>query len=58
MLGEPLPLNLWPKLWKAIEPDTETSFGADPTPVQLLVEALGLRCPRPLAASHNPDPQR
>jgi hypothetical protein len=56
MLGEPLPLNLWPNLWKAIEPESETSFGANPTPVQLLVEALGLRCPRP-SALQNPDPQ-
>lgn len=47
MLGEPLPLNLWPNLWKVIEPETERSFAADPTPVQLLAEALGLRCPRP-----------
>jgi hypothetical protein len=56
MLGEPLPLNLWPNLWKAIEPETETSFAANPTPVQLLVEALGLRCPRP-PALQNRDPQ-
>ena len=53
MLAEPLPLNLWPMLWKAIEPDTETSFAADSTPVRLLVEALGLRSPRP-PAPQNP----
>jgi hypothetical protein len=58
MLGEPLPLNLWPNLWKAIEPDAETSFAADPTPVQLLVEALGLKCPRAPAAPQNPDPRQ
>jgi len=58
MLGEPLPLNLWPKLWKAIEPDAETSFAGDPTPVQLLVEALGLKCPRAPAAPQNPDPRQ
>ena len=55
MLGEPLPLNLWPNLWKAIDPDAETSFAADPTPVQLLVEALGLKCPGPPPAPQNPD---
>ena len=55
MLGEPLPLNLWPNLWKAIDPDAETSFAANPTPVQLLVEALGLKCPGPPPAPQNPD---
>jgi len=42
-------------LWKAIEPDAETSFAADPTPVRLLVEALGLKCPRPPTPPQNPD---
>lgn len=51
MLGEPLPLNLWPNLWRTIEPDASTSFAAHPTPVQLLVETLGLKCPAP----KNPD---
>jgi hypothetical protein len=45
MLAEPLPLNLWPKLWKAIEPGDETSGDGDATPVQLLVAALGLKYP-------------
>ena len=44
MLGAPLPLNLWPNLWKAIEPDTNTE-GRGSTPVQLLVAALGLKYP-------------
>jgi len=44
MLGAPLPLNLWPNLWKAIEPDTNTE-GRGTTPVQLLVAALGLKYP-------------
>jgi hypothetical protein len=57
MLGEPLPLNLWPNLWKAIEPDAETSFAVDPTPVQLLVGALGLKCPGPPPAQ-NPEPRQ
>ena len=58
MLGEPLPLNLWPNLWKAIEPDAETSFAADPTPVQLLVAALGLKYPGPPPPPQNPDPRQ
>ena len=45
MLGAPLPLNLWPNLWKAIEPSEETSPDDDATPIQLLVTALGLKCP-------------
>ena len=45
MLGAPLPLNLWPNLWKAIEPGEETSPDDDATPIQLLVSALGLKCP-------------
>lgn len=41
MLGSPLPLNLWPKFWKVIEPDAEVTLPEDPTPVRLLVVALG-----------------
>jgi hypothetical protein len=43
MLGAPLPLNLWPNLWKEVEPDAEANSAGDPTPVQLLVAALGLK---------------
>ena len=43
MLGEPLPLNLWPNLWKAIEPDAQAEFENESTPVRLLVAALGLK---------------
>jgi hypothetical protein len=57
MLGEPLPLNLWPRLWKAIEPAAETRCAADPTPVKLLVEALGLRYPEGPPASQDSDPR-
>jgi hypothetical protein len=45
MLAAPLPLNLWPNLWKAIEPGDETRCDGDATPVQLLVAALGLKYP-------------
>ena len=45
MLGAPLPLNLWPNLWKAIEPGDERTLDGDATPVQLLISALGLKCP-------------
>jgi hypothetical protein len=51
-----LPLNLWPKLWKAIEPDSETSSVRDPTPVQLLVAALGLKCTASPSATQKLDP--
>ena len=44
MLGQPLPLNLWPKLWKTIEPNAQSNSVGDPTPVQLFIEALGLTC--------------
>ena len=56
MLGEPLPLNLWPNLWKAIEPDAERSGAIETTPVRLLVAALGLECGKPVPAPPNPDP--
>ena len=56
MLGEPLPLNLWPKLWKAIEPNAEARIPADPTPVRLLVEALGLKYPGAPLPPQNSDP--
>jgi hypothetical protein len=52
MLGEPLPLNLWPNLWRAIEPNPERSGATENTPVRLLVAALGLPCGK----SVNPDP--
>jgi hypothetical protein len=42
MRGAPLPLNLWPQLWKAIEPEAEMNFTGEPTPVGLLIAALGL----------------
>jgi hypothetical protein len=46
MLGAPLPLNLWPNLWKSIEPDAvPIAIEGDPTPVQLLVATLGLKYP-------------
>lgn len=44
MLGAPLPLNLWPRLWKTVEPSAVESSVDDPTPVRLLVAALGLEC--------------
>lgn len=50
MLKEPLPLNLWPNLWKAVEPNAEGAI--DTTPVRLLAAALGLECRKPV----NPDP--
>ena len=57
MLCEPLPLNLWPNLWKAIEPEAHASCAAVLTPVRLLVAALGLDRATPLAEeSQKPDP--
>jgi hypothetical protein len=56
MLRAPLPLNLWPNLWKEIEPDAETRLADDPTPVQLLVAALGLRLLTPPPEIQSPDP--
>ena len=56
MLGEPLPLNLWPNLWKAIEPQTQASRTAELTPVRLLVAALGLEQTRLLPESQKPEP--
>src|SRR5580693_2572500 len=56
MLGEPLPLNLWPNLWKAIEPEAHASCAAELTPVRLLVAALGLERATPLVESQKPDP--
>jgi hypothetical protein len=44
MLGEPLPLNLWPNLWNAIAPHAEPNGAVYTTPVRLLVGALGLGC--------------
>ena len=51
MLGEPLPLNLWPSLWKALEPcaednSPEENSADEDSPVRLLVAALGLECSR------------
>jgi hypothetical protein len=37
MQGAPLPLNLWPSLWKSIDPQTPAK---SVSPVILLVEAL------------------
>lgn len=54
MLGEPLPLNLWPNLWKAIEPHSVPSGAIETTPVRLLVSALGLECGK--SAPQNRDP--
>jgi hypothetical protein len=48
MLGEPLPLNLWPNLWKAIEPEGPANSAAELTPVRLLVAALGLALKAPV----------
>ena len=56
MLGEPLPLNLWPNLWKAIEPEAHAHCAAELTPVRLLVAALGLERTPPVAESQKPDP--
>ena len=56
MLGAPLPLNLWPKFWKAIEPDAEPILASDPTPARLFVAALSastLPVPR---QPQNPEP--
>jgi hypothetical protein len=39
MLGAPLPLNLWPNLWRTIEPSTRAT---GESPVQLLAGVLGL----------------
>jgi hypothetical protein len=55
MLSEPLPLNLWPNLWKAIEPEGDVSCAADLTPVRLLVSALGLKPTAPAPQSEKPD---
>jgi hypothetical protein len=55
MLGEPLPLNLWPNLWRAIEPETRPSCTAELTPVRLLVAALGLEQPTPSPESQKPE---
>jgi hypothetical protein len=54
MLGEPLPLNLWPNLWKALEACAEENSPKESSPeenspdelspVRLLVAALGLEC--------------
>jgi hypothetical protein len=41
-----LPLNLWPNLWKALEPCAEENSPDEPSPVRLLVAALGLECGR------------
>jgi hypothetical protein len=49
MLGEPLPLNLWPNLWKALEPCAEENSPHEPSPIRLLVAALGLECGRSTA---------
>lgn len=56
MLGKPLPLNLWPNLWKAIEPNAERNGAIETTPVRLLVAALGLECGKSVPALQNPDP--
>jgi hypothetical protein len=56
MLGEPLPLNLWPNLWKAIEPEAHAGCSAELTPVRLLVAALGLERTTPVPESQKPDP--
>jgi len=55
MLGAPLPLNLWPNLWKAIEPDAEAGPVDDPIPVRLLIAALGLQHVTPLPGPQNAD---
>jgi hypothetical protein len=55
MLGEPLPLNLWPRLWKTIEPDGPASCAAELTPVRLLVAALGLQPTTPPPESQKPE---
>ncbi|HTV96981.1 MAG TPA: hypothetical protein VME42_13300 [Steroidobacteraceae bacterium] len=55
MLGEPLPLNLWPNLWKAIEPEAEASLRGESTPVRLLIAALGLKRLQSPAPPPNPD---
>jgi hypothetical protein len=55
MLRAPLPLNLWPNLWKEIDPDAETRLANDPSPVQLLVAALGLRLLTPPPEFQTPD---
>jgi hypothetical protein len=52
MLGQPLPLNLWPNLWKTIEPSAGRTGAVEVTPVRLLVAALGLQCGKPV----NSDP--
>jgi hypothetical protein len=48
-------LNLWPNLWKAIEPDAEPSGSIETTPVRLLVAALGLECGKSWPALQDPD---
>jgi hypothetical protein len=42
MVGAPLPLNLWPKFWQAIEPDAQAGCSSDLTPLRLFASALGL----------------
>jgi hypothetical protein len=53
MLGAPLPLNLWPNLWRTIEPSTPAR---GESPVQLLAAALGLA--NPVAFPSPPTPER
>lgn len=48
MLDEPLPLNLWPNLWRTIEPEVQAGGAGELRPVRLLVEALGLNHAKPL----------
>jgi hypothetical protein len=55
MLGEPLPLNLWPNLWKAIEPEKDANCAAEVRPVRLLVTALGLKPTTPAPQSQKPE---
>jgi hypothetical protein len=55
MRGAPLPLNLWPKLWRAIEPESEMTTTGEHTPVDLLIAALGLRPLISASMPRNPD---
>jgi hypothetical protein len=43
MVGSPLPLNLWPKVWKAVDPESLTKpVMRWVSPVEVLVWSLGI----------------
>jgi hypothetical protein len=43
MAASPLPLNLWPKIWKAVDPESPTKpVTRRVSPVEMLVWSLGI----------------